>query len=175
MSLREHWHTFRTTAVCHHSHRHQHVFSQCKSLTNLVLRTDVYCAIYGKGFFSACKKTCDLLKARGFDVIISDQITGLALYLGAAICAIISACAGAGVHHYSYDITEFWTLFYTAMYSGAIGWGMSWIILSIISSGVSTFIVLLAEDPVALQHSHSSVYVRLQNALQSRYPGLVLV
>jgi hypothetical protein len=50
-------------------------------------------AIYGKDFMTASKDTWALFKARGFEVLINDDLTGMVLMLGAFLGGTTSFCS----------------------------------------------------------------------------------
>ena len=118
-------------------------------------------AIYGKDFCSAAKDTWNLFKSRGLDMVINDNLIGNVLGLGIFFGAVIGALTGYGLSDkesallYAYIVAGFF-----------IGFFFIWIITEVVSSGVATVFVCLAQDPAALQRTKPELYEKFR----STYP-----
>jgi hypothetical protein len=131
---------------------------------NLYAYTQV--AIYGKDFRQAASDTWDLFVAQGFTMIINDDLTGMVLqlgmFLGGAAAAVVSALWGMA----SYD--DIWWVF--AVMGFLIGYIMSALFMTVISSAVATTLVCWAEDPNAVAANRPEFFQRIRAAAMLLYP-----
>jgi len=110
-----------------------------------------------------------LLKGRGFDLLINDNLIDGALFFGAFICGLINALVGVVLANIVFNVDSwgFW-----AAIGFLIGIAMGITTLSVIESAVATCFVLFAEDPAALQKSKPDEYNRLTDAFNGRLAAL---
>lgn len=125
-------------------------------------------AIYGKSFIEAAKATWALFKARGWDALINDDLTGLVLMLGCLGGGVAAALAGGvlafvtGVGHSSIAAI--------AVVAFLIGLVMVSLVMNVMQSAVATTFVLWAESPEELGRNRPQYYQKLVETAQSRYP-----
>ncbi|CAG8657842.1 3272_t:CDS:10 [Funneliformis caledonium] len=128
-------------------------------------------AIYGKSFWESAKDTWTLVKDRGVEAIINDNLIGNVLVMGAFLVGIITALLS-----YLYTIIfelsfnhngEFTPLI--VFLGFIVGFQMLNIIGSVILSGTATTFVCLAEDPNALARTKPELY----HEIRVTYPSLV--
>lgn len=125
-------------------------------------------AIYGKSYIEAAKSTWELVKSHGIDGIINDNLTGSVIALGSFITAIVGGLL-AVLTYFIMNGGGQELIF--AFLVGLLAAGMvSFCALGVISSGVTTFFVCLAEDPAALQRSDPETH----REVSSRYSQLNL-
>jgi hypothetical protein len=127
-------------------------------------------AIYGKPYIEAAKSTWELVKSSGVGAIINDNLIGSVLSLSSLFIGLIGGVLSLItfiIYSGSKDLSERLSAFFIGMLgAGLIGWCS----LAIISSGVTTFFVCLAEDPNALQRTDPNTY----EIIRSQYSFLNL-
>ena len=97
-----------------------------------------------------------LLKSKGIDALINDDLSGFALLcgscIGGLICSIISGSAAYFTDSlYKYSITF-------AFLGFIVGYFLCSTVLNVISSGIATLFVCYAEDPNELHKNHFIEY-----------------
>lgn len=126
-------------------------------------------AIYGKDFMTAAKDTMSLFEAKGFTMIINDDLTGMVVASGVILCAGV-ATLFAGMLTYmtnegsfrggdsdSAAIIAFLATFVCCLIVCAV-------ILTQIQAAVCTTFVIWAEDPDALQANRPETFRHLEDA-----------
>ncbi len=128
-------------------------------------------AIYGKDFCTAAKDTWGLVKTRGIDAIINDDLIGSVLFIGTLMCACLTGSFSLLAILASPSIAQTTENFVGC---GLIGFFIGLIEFSImanvIDSGVVTTFVCLAEDPQALFQTKPDLYHKIQEV----YPQVIL-
>lgn len=120
-------------------------------------------AIYGKPYIEAAKSTWELVKAAGIDAIINDNLIGSVLSLSSLFIGLIGGTVALVTFIFysrSAEPVERLFAFLIGLFASSI---ISWCSLAIISSGVTTFFVCLAEDPAALQRSDPATYQNVRS------------
>ncbi|KAI5966139.1 PNS1 [Candida pseudojiufengensis] len=128
-----------------------------------------YVALYGKSYVRSAKDTFDLLRFKGMDVLVNDMFINVALnfyslfvaYLSSLLAYLYLKFTKPGYNqdgNYYAPIVAFTFL---------ISMQICRITLSVITSGVATFMVCLAKDPEILQMSQRD---ELFNEIQKNYP-----
>lgn len=139
---------------------------------NLYAFTQV--AIYGKSFVQAAKDTWALFTARGWTMLINDDLTGMVISMGALAGGVVSALAGAGLSFVFID-AEAEELHAYMVIAGIVGFLIGFImvtlIMSALSSAVATTFVLWAEAPTELQRNRPEFYNKLQDTARARHPN----
>ncbi len=122
-------------------------------------------AIYGKDYCTAGKDTWTLIKSRGIDAIINDDLISNVLGLGSLLCGILSAAAGGLYLRYSgygFDQPEMLgTVILVAVMCLLIGATEFAILAEVIFSGLAATFVCLAEDPAALQRTKPLLFQKV--------------
>lgn len=129
-------------------------------------------AIYGKDYCSAAKSTWALIKTRGIDAIINDNLIGTVLTMGGLFIGLI--CAGVTVG-YLFSIipassANAGVAIVVALLALFIGMGEFAILAEVIESGTATTFVCLAENPEALRRTKPDLF----NKVQAVYPQVNL-
>lgn len=121
-------------------------------------------AIYGKDYCTAGRDTWELVKSRGIDAIINDDLIGNVLTIGGFAIGIVTACVGLAYVQFSSLPKE--NVYYGAVSIGTFLIGIAeFAILSVvIDSGVATTFVCLAEDPLALARTKPELYQQVQQS-----------
>jgi hypothetical protein len=127
----------------------------------------VYVGLYGYDYWTSSKKVYGLFRARGWSVILNDQLVNSSLGMMQLFVAIISGALGVvfgvvfGLHQ---PIASFVIGF-------TLGMSLSSIVLQVVSSAVNTIVVCFAEAPNQLQLNHPESSARLLQAWRSAYPS----
>ncbi|CAG8482261.1 20974_t:CDS:10 [Dentiscutata erythropus] len=126
-------------------------------------------AIYGKSFCDAAKDTWTMIKDRGVEAIINDNLIGTVIMMGSFLVGMITALFGylyTIIFHPSFNAGGGFTplLVFLAF---IIGFQMLSIIGSVIFSGAATTFVCLAENPDALARTKPDLY----NEIIRTYPA----
>ena len=110
------------------------------------------------------KDTWELIKRRGIDAVINDNLIGNVLFLGSILIAGLNAVIGylftlawKPLPVNGVDITLFMVIF-----SFLIGLLLSITIMEIVNSGVATTFVCLAEDPEALRRTKPELWEKVR-------------
>ncbi|KAG1138129.1 hypothetical protein G6F37_010742 [Rhizopus arrhizus] len=110
-------------------------------------------AIYGKPFIPTARETWSMIKDRGIDALINDNLIGNVLFMGGLLVGVLCSLLGfiyLEVEKPSYNTNGGMTPV-VIMMCFLIGSSMFSTIATVISSGVATTFVCLAEDPDALR------------------------
>jgi len=124
-----------------------------------------YIAIYGGNFCDGGKATWSLLKERGFDTIINDDLTE-------TVCCILSVATGlivgitVGLTAWACGVKDALLLAFVSL---AVGYLLCLYVLTVVDSGVATMFVCFAEDPGQLESSRPPLHAALRNAWLERY------
>lgn len=137
-------------------------------LDNLIEYFNMYAftqvAIYGKTYCQAAKDTWTLVKSRGVDAIVNDNLISGVLVMGALIGGVATAAVG-GIVALIY-INDFWIPL--AFISFCIGVSLVMLSMEVVESGVATIFVCFAMDPAALNRNDPALYAMFT----STYAGL---
>ncbi|KAF9439260.1 putative choline transporter, neither null mutation nor overexpression affects choline transport [Entomortierella beljakovae] len=121
-------------------------------------------AIYGKSYIHAAKDTWTIIKDRGVEQIINDNLIGNVWAMAGLLGGVLS---GLGSYLYlitaepAFNITGQFT--YVIVIIGFImGLQIVFTVGTVIDSGVVTTFVCLAEDPAALQRTKPELFERIR-------------
>ncbi|TPX40919.1 hypothetical protein SeLEV6574_g06349 [Synchytrium endobioticum] len=127
----------------------------------------VQVAVYGKDYCSAARSTWQLIKTRGIDAVINDNLIGNVLMMGGLLVGLLAGFIGYIYAKFSPDIPD------TGGYYASIvlicffvAYAEFTILAEVINSGVITTFVCLAEDPGALYRTKPDLY----EAIRQTYP-----
>jgi len=125
-------------------------------------------AIYGKDFCTAGKDTWRLVKTRGVDAIINDSLIGNVLGFGALFTGLFAggfallAAWQFGSKESSLTTDERTIIMAVSGSLGLItGFAEFNIMAEVVTSGVTTIFVCLAEDPYALQRTQPELFQKV--------------
>ena len=134
--------------------------------------------LYGYDYFEAGNKVFQLFQARGWTVIINDQLTARATGMLSLTLALMSGITGWLVHF------AMPTLWFTGIVSTpaaaaklafwtSFGYGLvsSIVVLRVVSSAVDSVVVCFAESPNELRANHSYIARRMIDAWRLAYPS----
>ena len=110
-------------------------------------------AIYGKAFIPTARQTWTMIKDRGIEAMINDNLIGNVLFMGGLLVGVLCGLLGfiyLEVASPSYNQNGGMTPV-VIMVCFLIGASMFSTVATVISSGVATTFVCLAEDPEALR------------------------
>ncbi|KAJ1340213.1 hypothetical protein BSLG_005206 [Batrachochytrium salamandrivorans] len=119
-------------------------------------------AIYGKDYCTAAKDTWELIKSRGIDAIINDNLIGNVLTIGSIFVGLVTGVVGFIYIQLSPSIPHTTANYIViVIVSFIIGIVEFSVLLGVIDSGVSTTFVCLAEDPSALARTKPELYHKI--------------
>lgn len=126
----------------------------------------VYIGLYGYNFVESAKNVMILFRARGWTAIVTDYIVDRVLTL---VSSLIGVAVGAFAALISYavglDLEEF------AFFLGLlIGFILTAVLLSVVSSAVNTIIVCYAEDPGSFDTNHFELSNRMRQSWRVAFP-----
>ncbi|RLV91252.1 Protein PNS1 [Spathaspora sp. JA1] len=112
-----------------------------------------YVALYGKSYIRAARDTFDLLRFKGFDVLINDSFINTSLNLYSLFVGYLVALLAFLYLRFTKPEYNASGNFYAPViaFSFLIAGQITRIALTVIESGVSTFFVALAKDPEVFQ------------------------
>ncbi|KAJ1930107.1 putative choline transporter, neither null mutation nor overexpression affects choline transport [Tieghemiomyces parasiticus] len=128
-------------------------------------------AMYGKPFVPAARDTWKLIKNRGIDTLINDDLIGNVIGLGGIVVGGVCAMVGYGyisVVKPVYNATGNFTPV-IVLIGFFIGISLFYLAGKVIDSGNATTFVCLAEDPAAMQRSKPELFEKIREA----YPQVV--
>ncbi|KAI8880079.1 DUF580-domain-containing protein [Backusella circina FSU 941] len=128
-------------------------------------------AIYGQGFIPSAKRTWSMIQDRGVEALINDNLIGNVLFMGSLLVGMLSSLLGyiyLLIVKPSYNETGGMTPM-VVFICFIMGMSMFSSVATVISSGVATIFVCLAEDPEALRRSNSELY----EAIRQTWPDVV--
>ncbi|ORZ03277.1 plasma-membrane choline transporter-domain-containing protein [Syncephalastrum racemosum] len=121
-------------------------------------------AIYGQAFIPSAKRTWNLMKDRGIEAMINDNLIGNVLFMGGLLVGVLSSLLGfiyleAAQPRYNQGggMTPV-----VVLVCFLIGSSMFSSIATVISSGVATTFVCLAEDPDALRRTKPALFEKIR-------------
>ncbi|KAI8884849.1 DUF580-domain-containing protein [Backusella circina FSU 941] len=121
-------------------------------------------AIYGKPFVPTARNTWSMIKDRGVEAMINDSLIGNVLFMGGLLVGVLCGLFGyiyleaaRPVYNQDGGMTPI-----VVMVCFLIGASMFSSIATVISSGVATTFVCLAEDPQALQRSKPELFEKIR-------------
>ncbi|KAI9474213.1 MAG: plasma-membrane choline transporter-domain-containing protein [Benjaminiella poitrasii] len=131
-------------------------------------------AIYGQGFVPTAKRTWALIQDRGIEALINDNLIGNVLAMGALLVGILTSLLG---YLYLFIVKPEYSegggsqgmTAVVMLVCFIIGMSIFSVVSVVISSGVTTFFVCLAEDPEALQRVNPNLY----EAIRQTWPEVV--
>mmetsp|Transcript_25368 Transcript_25368/g.30912 ORF Transcript_25368/g.30912 Transcript_25368/m.30912 type:complete len:459 (+) Transcript_25368:51-1427(+) len=119
------------------------------------------CAIYGTNFIESSKNTWQLFEKSGIKAIINDDLTGMALFLGALVGLIVSGIVGYLVCWSIYDNGDDGFCYGVGSIGGFLGLFLCFQVIYVTRSAIICLFVCWAEDPAALKQTHASEYAEL--------------
>ncbi|RKP11292.1 plasma-membrane choline transporter-domain-containing protein [Piptocephalis cylindrospora] len=129
-------------------------------------------AVYGKPFCTAAKDTWNMIKDRGVEVLINDNLIGNVLGIGSLLIGFLNAIialaiiAAVKVEIFHEGGLVLWLLLIAAF---VVGLAMMSTAGGVIESGTATTFVCLAEDPMALARTQPELFERIRRT----YPDVV--
>jgi uncharacterized membrane protein len=121
-------------------------------------------------FMDAGSSVMTLFRNRGWTSIITDLMVDTVLSMVSvgvgALTAIITLVIGATLNS-----GDSWTLGSAALVGFFIGYGMSAILFSVVSSAVNTVVVCYAEAPNEFQANHPELSNKMRNAWRQAWPN----
>ncbi|ORX45854.1 DUF580-domain-containing protein [Hesseltinella vesiculosa] len=121
-------------------------------------------AIYGKNYIESAKRTWTLIKDRGIQAMINDNLINNVLFMGALLVAVLSSLLGylyLLVSKPAFNQTGNMTPV-VVMMCFIVGLSTFSTVATVISCGVSTTYVCLAEDPQALQRTQPTLFEKIR-------------
>ncbi|CAG8740816.1 5573_t:CDS:2, partial [Dentiscutata heterogama] len=124
-------------------------------------------AIYGKSYCQAAKDTWTLIKDRGIEAIINDDLIGNVLTMGSLLIGVLCGLFGflyihLFLNYLLQDQNSSTLVIVFIIICFVIGFMMCVVITDSVSSGVSTTFVALAEDPDALRRTKPVLFERIR-------------
>ncbi|CAO3640172.1 unnamed protein product [Cunninghamella blakesleeana] len=131
-------------------------------------------AIYGRSYIESAKRTWTLIKDRGIEALINDNLINNVLFLGGLLVAVLSSLLG-----YLYLIISKPAFNQSGNMTGVVvlicfitGLAMFSTIATVITSGVCTTFVCLAEDPQALQRTQPALFEKIRSTWPQVVQGI---
>ncbi|KAJ3191809.1 putative choline transporter, neither null mutation nor overexpression affects choline transport [Irineochytrium annulatum] len=116
-------------------------------------------AIYGKNYCQAGKDTWNLIQSRGLMAVINDNLIGNVLGVGSLLCGLLCAFVGFLFVKASTSIpSDLAHYLLVCIASAIVGMWIFLILTEVVTSGVATTYVCLAEDPATLARQQPDLY-----------------
>lgn len=126
-------------------------------------------AIYGKPYVQAAKDTWSLIKSRGVDAIVNDNIIGTCLGIATLTMAIFTGATTYLISAKAFRQGSELSLG-IAIACGLVTVVISHVAFEIIGAGATTTFVCLAEDPQALRRAKPELY----NTIMEKYSMITI-
>jgi len=133
----------------------------------------VYVGLYGYDYVTAGRRVAELLQARGWSTIISDNLVHQMLLL---VCLVVGFLSGL-IGMFLADISGwadplFGDYVHLAMFlvSCLIGFSLSFILMGVVISAVDSVIVCFAEAPGEFETHHPALHRNMVNSWKAVYP-----
>mmetsp|Transcript_4365 Transcript_4365/g.6522 ORF Transcript_4365/g.6522 Transcript_4365/m.6522 type:complete len:485 (-) Transcript_4365:41-1495(-) len=134
----------------------------------------IYVGMYGYSYLEAGKNVMTLFRAKGWDIIIADDLVSNTLSLFALIGGGLVGCVGLATN----AAFPSWLAGFEGAASGIafgfsflIGLVISSIMLSVVDSSVNTVLVSFAEAPEEFQQNHPKLSGEMRDAWRVVYPA----
>lgn len=136
----------------------------------------VYVGLYGYSYLDAGKNVMTLIKNRGWDVIIADNLVGNALGLVSLIVGLLIGGLGLAIDASTdwFDNTGDSSQTIAFVLGFIVGLVLSSIMFSVVASSVNATIILFAEAPAEFQTNHPALSENMRAAYLEAYPDLTL-
>ncbi|KAJ3110719.1 putative choline transporter, neither null mutation nor overexpression affects choline transport [Phlyctochytrium bullatum] len=119
-------------------------------------------AIYGKSYCDAAKSTWRLIQTRGLEAVINDSLIGNVLFIGSLMGGLVCAFVGYLYVRGSENIPDTVVNYVVVcVVSGLIGMWLFLVLAEVITSGVATTYVCIAEDPATLARQQPELFAKL--------------
>lgn len=125
----------------------------------------VQVGVYGLKYCDSANATFELIRERGLEGVIADDLTGIAIYFGAffaiGACALLGAVGGfftlaSITKSYDADFRLTWIIV-GAVLGGFVAYLTASSVLSTLESQIKTFYVCWAKDRGALEKNHPDI------------------
>ena len=134
----------------------------------------IYVGMYGYSYLEAGKNVITLFNARGWSVIISDDLISNVLSLFCLIIGLLTGCVGLVLN----ETNPSWFMGFQGSAQG-IAFGFSFLLglvisaitLSVIDSSVNTVLVCFAEAPAEFEQNHPELSSEMRDAWRDVYPA----
>merc|ERR1740124_140973 len=123
-----------------------------------------YVATYGYSYCHACKEVVNLFKDRGWTALINFDLVHMALMMGALMSGLCIGAIVAAVAYFVEGDKETWGTF--AGVGIVLGFFMTWTVLNVVSSAVTTLFVMWVNDPAALEQNHRDAAEKFKHAAE---------
>jgi len=135
----------------------------------------VQVAVYGVTYYQAAKNTWDLLRSRGFDAIINDNLIDTVLAAGAVVGGVITFLVGGVVSFFLFTNIDLAVQILIAVLMAIVGFYIGFYItlkfMFAVHSAIKAIFVCWAEDPAALKETHPLCYQLMSEAWAQIYGG----
>ncbi|KAI8971865.1 plasma-membrane choline transporter-domain-containing protein [Mycotypha africana] len=131
-------------------------------------------AIYGQAFIPSAKRTWALIQDRGVEALINDNLIGNVLAMGTLLVGVLSSLLGylyLLIAKPAYNATGNMTPI-VMLICFVMGMSMFSVITTVISSGVTTTFVCLAEDPDALRRVNPQLFETIRQTWPQVVQGI---
>jgi len=130
----------------------------------------VYVGLYGYDYWTAGKKVSTLFRARGWDVIINDNLVARSLSMMSILISMITGLIGLLLGLFLLGLAGAIQAFVTGF---VLGWLSCQVLFGVVISAVNTVVVCFAESPNQLrENGHDPEHFRdLIEAYRKAYPN----
>eukprot|EP00586_Coscinodiscus_wailesii_P013083 CAMPEP_0172501970 /NCGR_PEP_ID=MMETSP1066-20121228/155369_1 /TAXON_ID=671091 /ORGANISM="Coscinodiscus wailesii, Strain CCMP2513" /LENGTH=421 /DNA_ID=CAMNT_0013277053 /DNA_START=254 /DNA_END=1519 /DNA_ORIENTATION=+ len=135
----------------------------------------VYVGLYGYPYLQSGKRVLELFEARGFTVVITDDLVSNTLALNGFVIALLTGAVALAIKaanpSWFVGFEQFGSVDGATFFLGFImGLIVACTIMSVISSAVDTVIVCWAEAPADLEANHNEEFNAMRDVWYENYP-----
>lgn len=139
----------------------------------------VYIGLYGFGYIEAGKNVVHLFQNKGWNVIISDDLTDRVLFMVSIVVGILTGFAGSFVFLVAPNILGSLGINENG---GSIGFFIAFLVglvfcsihMSVVGSAINTVIVCFAESPAEFEQNHPRLSEEMRSSWISAWPELTI-
>lgn len=138
----------------------------------------VYIGLYGYDFLTSGHKTAMLFVARGWTVILNDDLVHRVLTLAGLVVGVACGAVGVALSTLHPSWTEDYGSSQTAisfLLPFLIGTTVANIVMATVASAVNTILVAFAEAPLDLERNHPGLHRQMIAAWHQVYPNSVAI
>jgi hypothetical protein len=131
----------------------------------------VQIALYGKDFMTAASDTMDLFAAKGFEMIINDDLTGLVVVFGSFVGGALNALVVGLPYFLTLDDDSQYgdNTFIVFILCFLMGFLIAGMLLSQLAAAATTTFVVWAEDADAMQQTRPAEFAAITEARAKYY------
>ncbi len=129
----------------------------------------VQIGLYGYDYITAAKRVYDLFVARGFEAVVNEDMTGMAIFTASFITGGLSALVVGLPFYFNANMDAHVAVVLVCAFF--VGYLASLVVLSLVPAAVRTTFVVWAEDPAAMTTNRPEAMREIREARAKMHDG----